>query len=226
MVQAKSVRLGFTKIGKLQFISHLDLARTMSRVMVRADIPIWYTEGFNPRPKLVFSLPLSIGTESICEFVDFKIVEELPLDEIAERIGAQFAPEMKVNGVWIPENKFTDIAWAEYEIKICTPHANIEALGKINEMLEKPIVIIKKSKSGEKEVDIRPLIKSLRVSLDGQAIVLHAMLSCTSMDYLNPEYLVKAVADKLSIDFGNVDSEYYSILRTRVKLGDGITDFR
>ena len=226
MVQAKTVRLGFTKVGKLQFISHLDLARTMSRVMVRAGVPIWYTEGFNPRPKLVFSLPLSIGTESICEFVDFKIVEEMPLDEISKRIGAQFAPEMKVNGVWIPENKFTDIAWAEYEIRICTECACEKALNKINEMLEKPLVVIKKSKSGEKEVDIRPLIKSCAVSLENQEIVMHAMLSCTSADYLNPEYLVKAVAQKLSIDFNNVESEYYSILRTSVKLEDGITDFR
>ncbi len=226
MVQAKSVRLGFTKVGKLQFISHLDLARTMSRVMVRAGIPIWYTEGFNPRPKLVFSLPLSIGTESVCEFVDFKIVEEMPLDEMAERIKAQFAPEMKVNGVWIPEKKFTDIAWAGYEIKICTSRAGEEGVDKINEMIEKPIVVTKRSKSGEKEVDISPLIKSCHVSLDGQTIVMHAMLSCASADYLNPEYLIKAVANELSIDFGNVDSEYYSILRTSIKLKDGITDFR
>ncbi len=226
MVQAKAVRLGFTKTGKLQFISHLDLARTMSRVMVRAGVPIWYTEGFNPRPKLVFSLPLSIGTESICEFVDFKIVEDMPLDEIAKRVGAQFAPEMKVNGVWLPEYKFSQIGWAEYEIKLHTSRASENAVMQISEMFKKPLVVLKKSKSGEKEVDISPLIKSCDVSLDGEFIIMRAMLSCTSSDYLNPEYIIKAVADKLGIDFDNVASEYYSIMRLSVKLEDGLTDFK
>ncbi|MBQ7822535.1 MAG: DUF2344 domain-containing protein [Clostridia bacterium] len=226
MVQATAVRLGFTKTGKLQFISHLDLARTMSRVVVRAGIPIWYTEGFNPRPKLVFSLPLSIGTESVCEFVDFKIVEDMTCEEIAKRIGAEFAPEMQVNGVWYPEHKIAEIGWAQYEIKINTSKASKELASGITELLSNPLIITKKSKSGEKEVDINPLIKSQEVNFIDGAIVINATLSCDSADYLNPEYVVKAVADKFGIDFEKVDSEYYSILRYGVKLADGVTDFR
>ncbi len=226
MVQAKPVRLGFTKTGRLQFISHLDLARTMSRVMVRAGVPIWYTEGFNPRPKLVFSLPLSIGTESVCEFVDFKIVEDMPTDEIAERISAELASDMKVNGVWYPEHKIADIGWAQYEIRINTLDAS-EALAEgISKFLKEPIVITKKSKSGEKQVDILPLIKRSDIRFENDAVIIDAMLSCDSANYLNPEYIVKAVAEKFDINFEKVDTEYYSILRYNVKLCDAVTDFR
>ena len=194
--------------------------------MVRAGVPIWYTEGFNPRPKLVFSLPLSIGTESECEFVDFKIVEDMPLDEIASRISAQLPPEMSVKGVWYPEHKIAEIAWAEYEIKIYSSLADEALVKRASELLSKPLVITKKTKSGEKEVDIKPLIKSSEVSLDNSAVLVKAMLSCDSADYLNPEYIVKAIASDAGIDFENVESEYYSILRKSVKLSDGVTDFR
>ena len=226
MVQARPVRLGFTKTGKLQFISHLDLARTMSRIMVRAGVPIWYTEGFNPRPKLVFSLPLSIGTESECEFVDFKIVEDMPLDEIASRISAQLPPEMSVTGVWYPEHKIVEITWAEYEIRINSSLADETLVRKASELLSKPLIITKKTKSGEKEVDIKPLINHSEVSLDNDALLVKAMLSCDSADYLNPEYIVKAISSDAGIDFEKVETEYYSILRKSVKLADGVTDFR
>ena len=226
MVQAQSVRLAFTKTGKLQFISHLDLARTMSRIMVRAGVPIWYSEGFNPRPKLVFSLPLSIGTESVCEFVDFKIIEEMPFEEIARRVQAEFAPEMKVIGVWTPEYKFSQIGWAEYDIKLHTTLASYEAAKKVEKLLSEPLVILKKSKSGEKEVDIQPLIRKSEVAFEEGTILIRAMLSCTSADYLNPEYVVKEAGRVIGIDFDKVESEYYSIMRKSVKLEDGITDFR
>ena len=226
MVQATAVRLGFTKTGNLQFISHLDLARTMSRAIVRAGVPIWYTEGFNPRPKLVFSLPLSIGTESVCEYVDFKITENMPFDEIAKRVEAEFAPEMRVTGVWAPERKLAEIGFAEYEIVINSVKANEQIANGIAEMLKQPLVVKKRSKSGEKDVDISPLIKSAEVVFENGHIRINTLLSCDSANYLNPEYVVRAAAVKFGIDFEKPETEYYSIMRKKVTLSDGVTDFR
>ena len=73
LVPPKAVRLKFCKVGTLQYISHLDLQRTFNRIIVRACIPVWYTQGFNPHIKLVFSTPLSVGSESICEYLDIKL---------------------------------------------------------------------------------------------------------------------------------------------------------
>ena len=69
----KTVRIRFRKVGDLQYISHLDLQRTFSRILVRAKIPMWYTKGFNPHAKVIFGLPLSVGTESECEFIDLRL---------------------------------------------------------------------------------------------------------------------------------------------------------
>ena len=72
-----TVRLKFRKVGSLQYISHLDLQRTFMRVIVRACIPAWYTKGFNPHAKLVFSTPLSVGAQSVCEYLDIRIDREM-----------------------------------------------------------------------------------------------------------------------------------------------------
>ena len=82
----KVVRLKFCKVGTLQYISHLDLQRTFNRILVRACIPVWYTQGFNPHIKLVFSTPLSVGSESVCEYLDIKLSRDMTLDEIKERL--------------------------------------------------------------------------------------------------------------------------------------------
>ena len=68
-----NVRLKFRKTGNRQYISHLDLQRTFNRVLVRSCIPVWYTKGFNPHIKLVFSTPLSVGTQSVCEYLDIRV---------------------------------------------------------------------------------------------------------------------------------------------------------
>ena len=72
-----TIRFKFKKLGSLQYISHLDLVRTMHKIVVRSTLPLKYTEGFNPKPKMVFAAPLSIGTESLCEFLDLKLSERV-----------------------------------------------------------------------------------------------------------------------------------------------------
>ena len=76
MVQDK-IRLEFYKKGRMKYISHLDLIRTMTGALGRSEIPVYYSEGFNPHPKMVFALPLSVGCESICEYLDIKLLEAM-----------------------------------------------------------------------------------------------------------------------------------------------------
>ena len=71
--EPRPIRVKFRKVGDLQYISHLDLQRTFSRVLVRAGLPLWYTQGFNPHIKMVFGLPLPVGCESECEFLDLRL---------------------------------------------------------------------------------------------------------------------------------------------------------
>ena len=103
------IRFKFKKTGKLQYISHLDLVRTMHKVIVRADLPLWYTEGFNPKPKMVFAAPLSIGTESLSEFMDIRLTEPIDPKEAMARLNANMTDEMQVTEAYYPETKFTDL---------------------------------------------------------------------------------------------------------------------
>ena len=67
------LRLRFEKAGKAIYISHLDLMRVVQRVFLRAGVPLRYSEGFNPHPLISICLPLSVGTESFCELMDFRV---------------------------------------------------------------------------------------------------------------------------------------------------------
>ena len=68
-----NLRVFYEKTGRAKYISHLDINRCMQRALRRAEIPVWYTEGFNPHPYTTFALPLSLGYESLCETMDLRI---------------------------------------------------------------------------------------------------------------------------------------------------------
>ncbi|MBQ8858228.1 MAG: DUF2344 domain-containing protein, partial [Clostridia bacterium] len=82
----RTLRICFRKTGALQYISHLDLMRTMTRVMARAHLPIRYTGGFSPKPHLVFSAPLPVGAQSPREFVDVAVLREIDPAAIVTRL--------------------------------------------------------------------------------------------------------------------------------------------
>ena len=82
----RCVRIWFAKEGKVKYISHLDVMRCMSRAVRRARLPLWYTEGFNPHPYMMFALPLSLGFSSQCESMDIRIEGEMTDADIAGRM--------------------------------------------------------------------------------------------------------------------------------------------
>ena len=95
LAEPRTVRIRFRKVGNLQYISHLDLQRTFNRVLVRAGLPLWYTKGFNPHIKMVFGMPLPVGSESECEMLDVRIERDMSLDEIKERLNRELTDELR-----------------------------------------------------------------------------------------------------------------------------------
>lgn len=201
---SSGVRIKFSKVGSLQFISHLDLNRTMKTVMIRAGVPIKYSEGFNPHPKMVFALPLSVGTESVTEYLDFKITRPMTEEEMTERLNSAFPPEMRVLSAYEPSTKFTDVKYAEYVLESDVDFS-------VEPLEAESIVVLKRTKSGEKETDIKPLIRSY--VKDGNSLTV--VLSASPDSYLNPDYVSKLL--------GIPDC---TVMRTRVLLSDGVTEFK
>ena len=193
----EAIRIRFTKTGRLRYISHLDLCRTMCPAMIRAKIPLWYTEGFNPHPKMVFAQPLPLFVESRCELLDIKITEKMSHEELTKRLREAFTDELYVEEVYTPTEKFSEIAFAEYEIKgLDISPENAETL------LAGELEIIKNTKSGEKLIDIRPQVKSVDVLDDG---AFKCVLSASAATYLNPDIFCKALCAKLGISESDVD---------------------
>ena len=226
MVQVNStpinLRVKFTKIGSLQYISHLDLVRTMHKIIVRAKLPLWYTEGFNPKPKMVFAAPLSIGCESLCEYVDIRLTEHISLDEAIGRLNDNLTDEMRVVDAYYPTTKLTDLKWLEYDIAIKTAKADKALLERCRKVLLSPeIKVMKRSKKGEALTDIAHLIKSAEFTLSDDIIKVKAVLSADQSEFLNPEYLISALrygAGILSDE--KIINEYYTILRTQALTAD------
>lgn len=226
MVQPLPIRAKFYKIGSLQYISHLDLVRTMTRNIVRAGIPAWYSQGFNPRLKLTFSLPLSIGTQSECEFFDIRLTENMELSEVKERINDTLTDEMKITEVYESSSKFSEIGWSLYDIFAKSRSIDEDTPDKLIQLYKNPLIINKRSKSGDKDVDIAPFIDLKEVTPKDGGVVIRALLSADSMNYLNPEYLIKAAQLKLGMSFDNPFEEYYTITRKEVYKEDKVTAFR
>ncbi len=218
-----TVRLKFRKVGSLQYISHLDLQRTFHRVIGRACVPVWYTQGFNPHIKMVFSTPLSVGAQSEYEFLDIRIDRMMSCEEIMERINRELTDELCLTEVYLPKHDFSEIAWATYDVEIATDGAD-EAMAKKAEALltASPLTMVKKTKSGEKEVDIIPMIHAVDARFDAQSntVKLSMTLKATSAEFLNPELVITALKQHLGILSGDPTREWYTILRTSVLCED------
>ncbi len=220
------IRVKFSKKGNLMYISHLDLAKTMQRIMVRADIDIWFSEGFNPQPKIVFAVPLPVGVESDCELLDIRINSPMPLEEIKARIAKNFPEEMKVLDVYIPEIKFKNLAYIDYTIMLHSPKITDKTATRIEKLFENECNITKTTKSGnEKIVNLCEFINSIKVEHNNGEIIIKAVLCADGERYLNPELLIEAIRKNLGILSSNTTEEYYSILRNKM-LNQDLTEFR
>ena len=217
--EPRTVRLKFCKTGSLQYISHLDLQRTFGRILARADLPLWYTQGFNPHPKLVFGLPLAIGCESVCELADIRMERDMPCDEILRRMKKATVRELDFMHCYIPDRKFAEIAYAGYLVRIQGKQSEFPAEADITKLLTtSPLTVTRHTKSGNKETDIVPMIKSVRVTTAPGELTLRLLLTAGDANTLNPELAVGALRRDLGFPAEHTE---YSILREYLADAEG-----
>ena len=202
-------RLKFSKSGMGKYISHLDLLRTFTRAIHRADLPVRYSNGFNPHQLITFSLPLPIGVTSETEFVDIDFEDSAENAVIMDRLNRNLPPDIKILSVTAPEFSANDIAAAEYTIEI-------RGAGLSQEKLEaffgqQDIPVVKKTKKGEKEVNLKDFIREHKLrECGGHAAVLDVTLSAGGAASIKPDILVAMLGDFL----GGIES--FSIHRTKI----------
>ena len=168
-VERFDYRMVFSKKGRARFISHLDLMRTFSRIFKRARIPVWYTQGFNPRLYIMFPLALALGTESDVEIMDISLTEPLDDIELMERVNAVMPEGMHINKVYKPQMNHKEIAFSEYEIRFCLLSGN-DPLPLFEQYLSQESITVKKhsKKKGMVDVDIKPDVTVLSLDREGE----------------------------------------------------------
>lgn len=190
----RKMRVKYKKLGRGAYLSHLDTMRTLQRVIGRAEIEVKHSEGFNPHPYLSIALPLSLGYTSECEFMDIVVLNDISNEEICSRLNAASPEGFEIIEAYENGTKVGEIGASHYIITFeydnGIPNGAVE---KIEELFaRKPLTMIKKSKSGEKEVDLTEFIKKISVKVDDSNLIIDACLSAGN-DNLNPEYILRAV---------------------------------
>ena len=187
-----TVRLVFSKTGRAKYISHLDLSRAMSRVLRRAAIPLWYTEGFNKHPYITFAAPLSLGHESLCERMDFRLTDEtVSMQEIVSRINACLPEGLRALSAAEAVTKACDLGASRYRLRLDCDPATVTAF------LQQPSITVEKKtkkKGGFKTVEIKPHLQDSELAEEDGKAVLTVTLPCSNETTVNPTLLLSALS--------------------------------
>lgn len=216
----KSVRLWYKKSGLAIYTSHLDMNRCFTRVVRRAEIPIWYTEGFNPHPYMTFLMPLPLGQVGMREPIDIKIEDdEITFKEIQNRLNAVMPQGIEIVKVSKPVNKPNEIAAAEYEIE-CEFVSEGEAEGfaaGVNAIISGGVLNAeKRSKRGIKTVNLCEMIKSFTCENSANKVAIKTVLAAGNSVNLNADLLMNSLFAEFV-----AEPERNSIIRTKLLLENG-----
>lgn len=194
----KSIRLWFKKYDEAKFISHLDLNRVMARTVKLARIPVWYTKGFNPHAFIVFPLPLSLGFKGERECMDIKIENVIDKNKTIELLNSFLPKGLKFYDITDPIMKAKDISYAKFKIILSSPNVSLENIKKsLDELLSmKSIIVEKKSKSGLKEIDIKPYIYDYNICITNEGVDLEIILPAGNNININPMLIVNELKGK------------------------------
>lgn len=186
----KNVRIIFSKTGRAKYVSHLDLMRTMTRALRRAEIPLWYTEGFNRHPYLTFAAPLSLGYEGERESMDIRLEEEMDYADLVAQLNAALPEGICAVEAAEVQAKVKELVSAVYHIRF---DVSATAVRNLLAMTEIPVEKRTKKKT-MKTVDIKPFFANAEVVAVGEeCCCMSVVLPCGSADNINPSLFVSAL---------------------------------
>ena len=157
----------FEKFPRIRHIGHLDLMRAMQRALRRSGLPVKFSQGFNPHLLLTFAAPLSVGMSGKREIMEVPLSADVTEEEFLQKLNAALPPELPCLSARIVEDKhpasMASLFAAEYEI-VLDPEGAALCDAVASFMAQESIMALRKTKSGEKMVDIRPMIFKLEVA--------------------------------------------------------------
>ena len=216
------VRIKYSKLGDISYISHLDIIKLMERIVRRTGLKLSYSEGFNPHPKTAFSPALQLGVQSQCEYLDMEFDEAVEEDLLIQKLN-----EKTVEGINFIEAKIlTDkvdslvafITHSRYEIAVDEEDENkiskiISAINKINNTNE--MLLTKKTKKGNiKEYNVKEYIGTIDFERKSDGLSIFVDICSGSVKSINPKKiieLVESLEDLSGIEYDLIKLETYHI---------------
>ena len=155
----------FAKLSRLKFVSHLDLQRFMQMALRRTDLPVAYSQGFNPHPVMAFASALAVGWTSDCEILDVKLAENVSEEFAFRQMASALPPDLPLQRVRLVEDShpamMAALSAAEYRILLDGEGAKATASAIGGYMAQSSVIALRKTKSGEKPADIRVMTLAL-----------------------------------------------------------------
>lgn len=185
----------YSRGDRVKYISHLDFVRMFHRAVRRSGLDFSFSQGFNPHPIMTVAVPLSVGVTADGEYMKVGFETDLSEEKLAETLNSALPDGFEVKAVALAKDNsldFNNIERAEYYID--AECANPAAFDAEKFMATDSITVMKKSKSGEKETDIKPLIHSLKLTnAESGDIGITAILAAGNTATLKPETLIDAI---------------------------------
>ena len=203
--RVQRIRMKFGKLGDMSLISHLDLHRFFQRAARRAALPIAYTEGFNPLPRISIAKALPLGQTSNAEFVDFELTATIPIEEFQQRFRAELDDDLPIYAIEEVEvhspSLDSILEVSEYTLTLAFITPRDRHVADIMDLLEgasycvlaaTSIQMPKVSKSGRHQMlELRDRLFTVNViNPDAELPTIHFMGSCKPDSNLKPEYVV------------------------------------
>jgi radical SAM-linked protein len=210
------LRLTFSKIGPTRFIGHLDLARTLERVLNRAKIPVTYSQGFNRRPRMQMASALPLGFTSDCEMVDILLDEAMEPDDTKAQLMAKMAPGILLHSVEevpldAPLLQNSTLS-AVYQVTMLDPVDTADLQDKIAALMASETHMRQRARGNKRKTyDLRPLIEELTLVETAESPTLHMRLSLQEGKTGRPDEVL------YSLDLDPADARIH---RTQIILAD------
>lgn len=200
------LRIHYKKIGNMKFLSHLDMVRLMERGLRRAGVPLKFSQGFNPHPRIAFAAPLSVGVSSEYELVDIELTEAIDLSAFQEAFSTYFPSGIQmVRGRLLEKSQslMSLITDCSYAVTVHVAEGQGDLFAKTVGILmdQEEILAQKKGKDKKiKTVDVRPLLKHVEVvDVNGDVLTLAMKVETSSKGSLKPEMLLTFVEEKSGV---------------------------
>ena len=190
------IRMQFRKTREGRFMSHLDLMHTWERVIRRSQLPLAFSQGFNPHPKINFASALAVGTTSDSEYMDMELTADLPLEQVKQELDRAMPPAFEVTAMKVVTGKVPSlmsiIERGRYQLRLEFVEEVVQQQleDAIEEFWKREEIIIyryKKNSKDKKAVNIRPGVYEMKLTADGRYAVLDILVQSGNEGNIRPE---------------------------------------